>query len=433
MKHVNRRDFLKDSITLAAACACSARAMGTLGNNIVHAQTAEGNGNLWVGIVCDGGMDCLNSFDCPVGVPAYYQARPTLALQANQVLATESGRGFHPALTRIHQLWLEGKVAVVPYAGTKTRPTRSHDVEQDFYSLGADPGSGNGTGWLGRVIDEKVKRNGAGSVSIYNTMAIGMGIPLDTFCSRADKRPLNISNLGSYNFNNDNTTSNNDNPYRQLIHQRIVDMGGGASTMMTATSLAQKNVYQSIQTLRSAVTAYNNDSASATQNTFGNRSPGPQLRNIAMLMRAGLATQIALCGMGGYDLHSDLGTVTGNQADRLGELDRAVGTFASEMKRLGKWNNVVIHIYSEFGRTSRENGSGGVDHGFGQAEILIGGRIRGGYYDSIYSSDHLLGRDNAIPVKTDFRNPRREVLNFLDLNGPNIFPSYAERSLGLFV
>lgn len=432
MKQVNRREFLKDSLTVAAACACTARAAGTLGSSVVHAQTAGGNGNLWVGVVCDGGMDCLNSFDCPVGVPAYYQARPTIALQANEVLPTETGRGFHPALTRIHQLWLEGSVAVLPFCGTEDH-SRSHEREQDTYGLGSEPGSGSGTGWLGRVVDEKVKRSGAGSVSLYNTMALGMGIPIDTFCSRGEKRPLNISNLGSYNFNNDNTTSNNDNPYRRLIHQRIVDMGGGASTMMTATSLAQKNVYQSIQTLRSSVTAYNADANAASQVTFGNRSPGPQLRNIAMLVRAGLGTQLALCGMGGYDLHADLGTVTGNQADRLGELDRAVGTFAAEMKRLSRWSNVVIHIYSEFGRTSRQNGSGGVDHGFGQAEILIGGRIRGGYYDSLYTSDHLLGRDNAIPVKTDFRNPRREVLNFLDLNSPNIFPTYTEKSLGLFL
>ena len=259
-----------------------------------------------------------------------------------------------------------------------------------------------------------------------------MGNPPDVIAARSQDRPLSLQNLNSFSFVNDEI-SNLDNQYARLVKSRILELNHSLPEIGVTARRAGQSVYDSIDTLQEAVAAYTGTA------DYGNNSPGSQLRQFAMLAEADLGTQLGLCGMGGYDLHSNIGQIEGSQANNLSRVDQAIGAFASDMKRLGKWNDTCIVVYTEFGRTRIQNGGAGLDHGKGHSELIIGGNVNGGVRGSSYSNGELnegVGDDNPrndwIEVNTHFQNIRKEVLSFLDLSSKDVFGEYEEKSLNLF-
>ncbi len=127
----------------------------------MFAQSQQGNGRTLLYITLDGGCDWLQCFDVPFSQNSYYTVRPTIAIPQGNVLVTEAGRGFHPALgvqadgawnttfRNLHQLFQDGDVAVIGQTG-RSNATGSHETEQQFMSSGGLQGGG----WIGRVIDK---------------------------------------------------------------------------------------------------------------------------------------------------------------------------------------------------------------------------------------------------------------------------------------
>ncbi len=454
MKEFTRRDFLRYSAT-AIGSACCAQALGLLGNQVVFAQTQQGNGRTVIFITLYGGCDWLQAFDIPFSSSAYYTVRPTLAIPEGNVLVTEGGRGFHPRLglqggtdgwdgrhPSLHQLYLDGDVAVLPQIGT-VKPSFSHETEQDNMSSGGL----SGAGWMGRVIDKHIVQNGSGSVSLYNTVAIGVGLPIDTMATRSEKKPLNISNLANYALRTDSFTASGSNSttraadaaYRQQIHKTILDGMTDDSSMIRSVRLGQASMYPTLKPVSDARTNFTGPSSA----DFGNAAPGPALRDIATLIQANLGTQLALCGVGGFDLHSNLevsSTGQSSQGALLSNVSRAIGAFATHMKALGKWNDIAICVYSEFGRTNKENsgdvsGSSGpgTDHGQGTCELWIGGGINGGYRQPVIANSVLTASNkNYQPVKDHYHNSRKEALAFLGLSSQGIFETHRSTNFNLF-
>jgi uncharacterized protein (DUF1501 family) len=137
---------------------------------------------------------------------------------------------------------------------------------------------------------------------------------------------------------------------------------------------------------------------------------GQSLRQIAQLIRAGLGLELAFADVGGWDTHVNQGADQGQLSQRLDELGRALTAFATDLGE--RMADVVVLTMSEFGRTVRENGNGGTDHGRGTAMLVLGGGVRGGAvhgrWPGLAADQREDGRDLA--VTTDFRDLFGEIL-----------------------
>jgi len=135
------------------------------------------------------------------------------------------------------------------------------------------------------------------------------------------------------------------------------------------------------------------------------------MESIAQLIHAGgLGTDIYYTGLGGFDTHSGQGSTSGRHANLMNTLNAGIEAFAQDMKMLGKWDDCVIVVFSEFGRRNFENGSGGTDHGMGQTLFVMGGQVRGGDYGSALSDNDIRVEQN-LPMEVDFRSVFGEVID----------------------
>ena len=430
MSKMTRRRFLKGSLAMTGS-ACCAAASGILGSNVVWAQTTGGNGKTIVVLHLDGGNDWHHSFDVARTTSArsaYEQARPNTNVAANLILPTADGYGFHPALGRLHTEFQGGNVRVMRRLGT-LNPSRSHGTEQlkfengDFKNVGL--------GWMGRVMDTVASQGG--SISRFMTMSIRQGNPIDI--QGAEHRGLGLRDLNSYNLTRQ--TSTRDQDYREYIAKNILQQTQTTAQMTASVKEGQENMYESIDILANAASSFTGRALSAveTDDAYPTGRPGPALRQIAMLIQAGLGTQLALCGFGGFDTHSNAGAETGNHATLMSRLDQAVGAFLADMRDFGKQNDVAIAIDSEFGRTLRENGSGGTDHGQAMAMLMVGDTINGGVSGTPVTGDEFLrngGRKNWIHVETHFANAYEEALAWAGLPANGIFSPHPDHNFNLF-
>jgi uncharacterized protein (DUF1501 family) len=429
-KKITRRTFLQSSLSIAGAACCGA-AFGSLGSRVAYAQSRAGNGKIFVVIHLDGGNDWHQSFDIAHTTrarSAYEESHSQSAVAANLILPTDDGYGFHPSLQSLHQLYQNGDVRVMRRVGT-LNPSRSHGTEQLKFENGDF--SANGLGWMGRVMDQAAS-NGD-SLSRFMTMAIGQGNPIDI--QGSTKRGLGVRDLNSYSLNSQDYR---DQPYRQFIAKWVLDRLGSARPITAKATEGQKAMYSSIDTLKAASSSFTGRGLSGNPTRgaqYPTSRPGPQLRQVAMLVQAGIGTQLALCGMGGFDLHSNIGNENGSEANLMRNLDYALAAFRNDMVDIGRWNDVAIAIDSEFGRTIAENGSAGTDHGQAIALLMIGGAVRGGVSGAAVTADEFSrrnGRPKWIPVQHHYANAYEETLKWMGLPSSNIFARHPGYDFNLF-
>lgn len=144
--------------------------------------------------------------------------------------------------------------------------------------------------------------------------------------------------------------------------------------------------------------------------TYASSRFGQSMESIAQLIQGGgLGTDMYYTGLGGFDTHSGQGSAGGRHPNLMTELNSGIEAFASDMKAIGKWQDCVVVVFSEFGRRNYENGSGGTDHGEGQTMIVTGGAINGGTYGSDLVSSDIRDESN-LPMDVDFRQVFSEVI-----------------------
>ncbi len=430
MSILTRRDFIKGSLIMGGAACCSA-AFGSLGGKVAYAQSQGGNGKIFVVIHLDGGNDWHQSFDVAKTTSArsaYEAVHLESKIDANSVLATDDGYGFHPRLQALHSMFQDGDASIMRRVGT-SNPSRSHGTEQLKFENGDF--SNQGLGWMGRVMDQ-MDANGE-SISRFMTMAIGQGNPTDI--QGSNQRGLGLRDLNSYSLDNQINTA--DQRYRTYLAQQIADTVEATSPIEEAAVEGQKAMYQSIETLQEAAAGFTGRGTSGNPTLgaqYPTSRPGPQLRQIAMLVQAGLGTQLALCGMGGFDLHSNIGNENGREADLMEDLDQALAAFRADMLAMGKWDDVVIAVDSEFGRTIQENGGGGTDHGQSIALVMAGGALNGGVTGSPITGDEFLRNNNGknwAEVQYHYANAYKEILNWAGLPSNGVFAEHPSFNFNL--
>jgi uncharacterized protein (DUF1501 family) len=384
---ITRRDVLR--LALAGA----AHPLLPLRGIVSQAYAAPGAADArFLLVFLRGGYDAANVV-APVASSFYYQARPTLALarpdpanpDAAIALAGPAGAtrwGLHPALREtLLPLWDKRQLAFVPFAGIEDL-TRSHFETQDSLEAGLPVdgagGRGRGSGFLNRLagtLDGSGRpvsfTSGlpvvmTGAVQVPNVSLKGNGRP------PLDQRQMDLI-AGMYAGTRFEPLIAEGFELRKTVAEQAAQMAGGGAAEMIAAN-------------RNAITA---------------RGFEVEARRMAGLMRDRF--NLGFIDIGGWDTHVNQGAAQGQLANLLGNLGQGLATFATEMGPL--WDRTVVVVLSEFGRTFRENGTRGTDHGHGSVHWVLGGAVHGGRFagEEVDLTEKTLNQNRDLPVLTEYR------------------------------
>ncbi len=317
----------------------------------------------------------------PTGSDFYYQARPTLHIakpdpaNPDAALPLDADWSLHPALKdTIYPLWKAGQVAFVPFAGAGDDLSRSHFETQDTIELGqAVQGSRNyGSGFMSRLST---------TLSGAEPIAFTDQLPL-TFRGGKPIPNVGVSAVGKPGV---------DDHLAGLIQQMYQGQPLGPSV---AEGFQVRNqVYQSIS----------QEMVAANRGAVSPKGFELSARRIGRLMKANY--NLGFVDIGGWDTHVNEGAAQGYLAGRLGELGRGLAGFADEIGPAA-WKDTVVVVVSEFGRTFRENGDRGTDHGHGSVYWVLGGGVKGGRLagEQVQVVETTLNQNRDYAVLTDYRS-----------------------------
>lgn len=308
----------------------------------------------------------------PTGSDFYYQSRPNIAVAKDAALPLESGWGLHPALKdSIYPLWQSKEIAFVPFAGTDDT-SRSHFETQDTIELGQPVGGTRNyqSGFLSRT---------AQALSGSTPIAFTTQLPL-TFRGGAP-----VPNI-ALNF-----------ATRPGIAGRNAEL---IQAMYQGQALAPA-VAQGFQVQNEVYTAISAEMTAANRNAVTAKGFELSAQRIGVLMQDRF--NLGFVDVGGWDTHVNQGGAEGYLANRIGELGRGLAALKASLG--DKWKDTLVVVVSEFGRTFRENGDRGTDHGHGSVYWVLGGAVRGGRIAGPQTAVTEAGlfQNRDLPVLTDYR------------------------------
>jgi uncharacterized protein (DUF1501 family) len=364
---LTRRGFLKTSSLLALAPAVPLFVTRTAR----AAPTAKDERALVV-VQLDGGNDALNTV-VPHADPAYEALRPRLKLEKKNLVPLSDGLGLHPSLLPLDKLLQAGQLAVVPGVGYPN-PNRSHFQSMAIWHTARfDPEERKGYGWLGRALDPA-----AGTA-----YAAGTSVPAALRGRRSTAVALN--------------------------RVEEVVLTDSASTKQAVGTDSKNDLLAFVR--RQAIDAQT-ASEQLTRLAGGDdrdRYPGTELARrlqlVARFLKADLGARVFYTVQGGYDTHA---SQPFTHAGLLSELAGAVAAFFDDLKAAKLADRVALLAFSEFGRTIRENGSAGTDHGTAGVVFVAGPGVRGGVVGAMPSLTELA--DGEPKMTTDFRQVYATVL-----------------------
>lgn len=413
---INRRFFLKSSSVALAALGVTGAAPSFLQRTAL-AQEARRRSSVGgarpktlIAIFQRGAVDGLNVV-VPYGESAYYDLRPTLAIAkpggADSVIDLDGFFGLHPSLAAFKPLWDEKRLGIIHAVGSPDN-TRSHFDAQDYMESGTPGVKSTQDGWLNRFL-QAMPESGA---SPFRAVAMTPNMPR---ALQGKASALAMSNLADFKIQAGASTASLQGGFEAIYEQGVSDVlhGTGRETFQAVNFLKRVNPAQ-----------YKPENNSQ----YPRGRFGDSLLQIAQLIKAGVGLEVAFTDCNGWDTHVNEGAARGQLGNRLQEFGDGI---AALVKDLGpqRMDDVVILTMSEFGRTARENGTRGTDHGHANMMFLIGGDVRGGQMHGQWpglKNDKLYeGRDLALT--TDFRDVFGEVaqkhLGSESLS--SIFPGYA--------
>jgi uncharacterized protein (DUF1501 family) len=389
----------------AALCALAALPLATLRAQVIAAPAA---GSKFLLVFLRGGLDTASVL-VPVGSDFYYRARPGIAIarpgtQAEAALPLDSYWGLHPVLRdTLLPLYERRQLAFVAFAGTDDL-SRSHFETQDSIELGQPLGGTRdfGSGFLNRL---------ASAVGGINPIAFTDQLPL---AMRGDVRIGNVA-LQSV------AKPSIDARQRDLI-----------AAMYAPTRFAAP-VEEGFSVREEIVRDLADEMDTAGRGAINAKGFERDARRIGRLMRERF--DLGFVDVGGWDTHVGQGGASGNLARRLEELGRGLAGFAAAMGP--RWDDTTVVVMSEFGRTLRENGNHGTDHGHGTAYLVLGGAVRGGRIagEQQEVSEARLFQNRDLPVLNEYRAvlgglfARQFGLTKKSLD--NVFPGAPARDLQL--
>ncbi len=402
-KRLERRAFL--GLLAGGTCGLLTKQFLWPQDHLLHAQS--GNERTLVILNLAGGNDAMNMVP-PIALPEYYKRRPTLAISAKSAVSLLQGpkgtkeHGLHPSLKQLGSLWNQGELAIVRKVGYP-KANGSHFTSARIWSRGyrKDLAAQEDSGWIARFLD----KHGKGLVPV---VGIGTGRRLDF--RGGSKRSLIVERIGDFGFDGD-ASYRARSRYRNQLLAKMYEMQGKAGTDQLLRETGRK-VFGNLSRLEAAAKGYKSTV------TYPNSSLAGRLREIAVLMKAGIFPQIAYTMHGGFDTHS---AQAGRHTSLFATMDAALAAFRQDLMLMGAWKKTVVVVISEFGRRNYENGSKGTDHGAGSFVFVLGGRVNGGLHGPRLTPQDL--QAPSLPYGVDFRDVYEALLSqHLGVQGKTLFP-----------
>jgi uncharacterized protein (DUF1501 family) len=379
-----------------------------------HAGPA-GRRKVLVAVFQRGAVDGL-SMVVPHGDPAYYAARASIAIGAPASGKSETAIdldgffAFHPALEPIKPLWDARRLAVVHACGSPVS-TRSHFDAQDYMETGTPGVKTTPDGWLSRGLVARART----SPSPFRAVALGPQLPR---ALRGEIGAVVMPSVSDFDVRSDVSAMasgvNARRGFEALYEQGVRDLIHGTG----------RETFEAVKMLKAA-------DPRKFEPANGARYPrtdfGEKLRQVAQLIKADVGLEVAFVDIAGWDTHAGQGNERGQLSYRLADFSHGLAAFARDLG--DAMEDVLVLTMSEFGRTVRENGNRGTDHGHATAMLVVGGSVRGGRVYGRWPglAPEQLFEERDLAVTTDFRQLFAEVA-FKHLGIPReakIFPGFA--------
>jgi uncharacterized protein (DUF1501 family) len=423
----NRRAFLKNGglalfgIGIGGVPTFMARAAGA--GNIAAPYKRK---KVLVNIFQRGAMDGLMAVT-PYTDMYLKAARPTLFMSAakagnnnNQLIDLDGRFGLHPAMQAFENLYKQKQLAIVHGIGSPNT-TRSHFDAQDYMESGTPFNKGTGSGWLNRAIGLLGHdASAAAAPTPLQAVSITTSMPRSLY---GDNAAVAINNLQDFSIQLKGSPMG-----ANLAAKSFEDLYDHTSnTLLKGTS---KDSFDAIKILQKTDVKNYKPAGNAI---YPNSNLGNALKQIAQLIKMDVGMEVAFAESGGWDTHYNQGTAQGVFARNVTDLSNSIAAFWADME--GYHDDVTLMTMTEFGRTVKQNGTGGTDHGRASCSFILGNSVAGGQVHGLVNPlavENLAdGRDLA--VTTDFRSVFSEVANkHLNIKDNNLlFPNWSGTAIGV--
>ena len=382
----SRRGFMKGGALALVGTSVIPRFL--MRSVLAEQTTAAANNKKLVVLFQRGAADGLNIV-VPYKEKNYYSMRPNIAIQQKDLLDLDGFFGLHPQMAAFKPLYEEGHLAIVHASGSPDT-TRSHFDAQDYMESGTPGIKSTEDGWLNRALaNGPVPSGPGGKPSAFRAVALGTQVPR----TLQGKVPaIAVTNLADFSVGGKGPqTSTISNAFQAMYDE-------SSDAVLHGTG---QETFEAVKMLKSADPAKYQPAAGVV---YPNTPFGNSLKQIAQLMKANLGVEAAFSDIGGWDTHQNQGGATGQLANRLTEFSNGIAAFWKDMG--SESENITLVTMSEFGRTARQNGTGGTDHGHANVMFVLGGRVKGrkvyGKWPGLNDGQLNEGRD--LTVTTDFRH-----------------------------
>lgn len=311
----------------------------------------------------------------------YYRERPTIAVKPDKVLQLNDEVGLHPVMQPLKALYDEGLLTVINNVGYPN-PDRSHFRSMDIWQSASDTNEYLTTGWVGRYLDASCKGKDPQpfkTIEVDDTLSLAIkGDELNGLAVLNPKKLYNQTRSGLVK----NLSDDHHHDHEPVAY-----------------------LYKTLaETVSSAEYVYDKSRVQTSRVTYPNHELGRRLKSVAELIQSGVETSVYYVSISGFDTHTNQ---PGQQERLLGQYAEAVGTFMSEIKTVGRQNDVVLMTFSEFGRRVKQNASNGTNHGTANNVFLIGGGLAGSNHAAgvLNEAPNLANLvDGDLPYSVDFRS-----------------------------
>ena len=411
---MNRRFFIKSGSIALASVGMSLSAPSFLERIALGNALSNGKRKTLIAIFQRGAVDGLNVV-VPFGESNYYELRPSIAIgkpesgNADAAINLDGFFGLHPSMSAFKPLWDTNRLAIIHASGSPDN-TRSHFDAQD-YMESATPGlKSTSDGWLNRYLGSKKDPD----QSLFRAVSMTKTMPR---VLQGPEPAIAMSNLSDFAIRAGKSSANLQGGFEAIYAREMNDSlaGMGRETFEAVNYLKKANPAQ----------YQPENGAQYPRNPFGN-----SLLQIAQLIKAGVGLEVAFTDIGGWDTHVNQGNSRGQLANLLQQFSSGIAALYQDLGQ--RMDDVVVLTMSEFGRTVRENGNRGTDHGHANAMFVLGNSVRGGkvygQWPGLKSEQLYEGRDLALT--TDFRDVFGEIAtrHLGSKDAKAVFPGYAMNS-----
>lgn len=331
-----------------------------------------------------GGNDGLNTV-IPVRNDIYYRSRPRLGIERTKALSLTDEAGLHPALTSFKDLYDDGSLGIINSVGYPN-PDRSHFRSMDIWHTASQSNQYWTSGWVGRYLDAQCSGCDKPTQAIEIDDVLSLSMKGDHLNGIAVKDPRRLYGTANENFFRDVMKNHPDHSGEEPVDYLYKTMA---------------------ETLSSADYIFKQSRLHPTAAMYPKTDLGNSMKTIASLIFSEINTKVYYVSIGSFDTHI---AQEGQQQRLFTQINDAVKAFTKDLKDNGRFNDVLLFTFSEFGRRVSQNASGGTDHGTANNMFLISGGLKQkGLINTMPDLENL--QEGDLKYNVDFKNVYATVLN----------------------